>query len=52
MPLTSSWSGLRPKATYARMLADLRGEERYTKRAPLYPYIYERLWKRVFACKG
>ena len=40
------------RETYKLMFAQLHGEARYTKRAPLYPYIYERLWKRVFACKG
>ncbi len=41
-----------PRGTYSAMLAHLHGESRYTKRAPLYPYIYERLWKRVFSCRA
>lgn len=35
---------------YARMVQQLRSDARYDRRAPLYPYIYERLWKRFFEC--
>ena len=36
------------REVYARITQQLRGEARYDRREPLYPYIYERLWKRLF----
>jgi hypothetical protein len=35
------------RARYAEMLAMMRGEARYKRRAPLYPYVFERLWHKL-----
>jgi len=35
------------RARYADMVRMLNGEVWYKHRAPLYPYIFERLWGRV-----
>lgn len=35
------------RARYVEIAQMLRREARYTRRAPLYPYIFERLWGRL-----
>lgn len=35
------------RVRYAQMLQLLRQEARYKRRAPLYPYVFERLWGRL-----
>lgn len=40
------------RSLYRLMLGMLTGEARYTRRAPLYPYIYERLWDSILNCSS
>ena len=39
------------RALYRKIHRMLAGEARYKRRAPLYPYIFERLWERLLDCK-